>query len=166
MKLNYCFVLLAGFAIFTGLAAAQTPVNPSQVQTQNGVSIYYWTYPASTPGVTLPGQVPDGQVTPGLAVAVQSSDPTVTEFVVTVSYVDSNATPQTTLQKFAATAGAYATGMFPIGVIQSVTSISVVPVVAEIVFPAPPSSNGGSGGSNGTNNRRAPAPVTPQARPH
>jgi hypothetical protein len=162
MKMNYCLALLAGLAILSVSATAQTPVNPSQVQTQNGISLYYWTYPAATPGVTLPGQLPDGQVTPGLAVAVQSSDPTVTEFIVNVSYVDSNAAPQTALQKFAADpTGAFATGMFPIGVIQSVTSIGVVPVVAETVFTPAPSSNV----SPNATSRRTPNPVTPQSKP-
>ena len=111
------------------------------VQTKNNISMYYWIYPTTTTGVSLPGQVPTGTGQAGVAVAVQSSDPTVTGFVVTLTYVDANSATQTAIHKFAAVASDYATELFPVGAITSVTSIGVIPTVdqQEVVFAATPS---------------------------
>lgn len=130
MKSNYILMLTA---MVFGLAQAQTQ---PPVQTKNGVSLYFWIYPTATPGVALPGQLPDGEGTPGVAVAVQSSDATVTAFVVTLNYVASDGSSQTTVHKFAAAATGFTTEMFPVGAIQKVAKLSVIPVAPaqEVVF--------------------------------
>ena len=139
MKSSYIPVLTA-MALIVGSAQAQPPV-----QTKNGLSLYFWIYPTATPGVTLPGQLPDGEGTPGVAVAVQSSDTTVTAFVVTLNYVATDGSSQTTVHKFTAAATGFTTEMFPVGVIQKVAKLSVIPVVQaqEVVF----DQSAGAGGS-------------------
>ena len=144
MTMNYRF-LLAGAAFAMSIAQAQ-------VQTKSGISLYYWTYPTSTPGITLPGELPAGEGQPGLAVAVQSSDSTVAAFVVTVNYTANDGSAQTTVHKFTAAASGYTTELFPVGVIQKVTRVSVIPVVAaqEVVF----DSGSGGAGDGATESRR------------
>ena len=116
----------------------------NQVQTKNNISMYYWIFPTTVAGVSLPGQVPAATGQAGVAVAVQSSDATVTGFVVTLTYAATDGSTQTSIHKFAAVAGDYATEMFPVGTITSVTSVGVIPTVdqQEVVFPATPPTSG------------------------
>jgi hypothetical protein len=133
---------LKNFLLLAAAAVAMFGQAGAPVQTKNNISMYYWIYPAAVTGVSLPGQVPAGTGQSGVAVAVQSSDPAVTGFVVTLTYVDPNSATQTTIHKFAAVSGDYATEMFPVGAITSVTSIGVIPTVdqQEVVFGPSPSS--------------------------
>lgn len=130
-------LLFSGLVVIAGLAQAQ-------VQTKGALSLYFWTYPSATPGVALPGQLPAGEGTPGVAVAVQSSDSTVAAFVVTLSYVASDGSAQTSVHKFASAASGFTTEMFPVGVVQKVAKVSVIPVIAaqEVVFDQTPPADG------------------------
>jgi hypothetical protein len=127
-------------AAATALMLAQTG---AQVQTKNNISMYYSIYPVTVTGVTLPGQVPAGTGQAGVSVSVQSSDTTVTGFVVTLTYVAAaDGSTQSTIHKFAAVAGDYATEAFPVGAVTSVTAVGVIPTIdqQEVVFTtAPPS---------------------------
>ena len=149
------------------LAAATVTLfaqNGAQVQTKNNMSMYYWIYPVTAANISLPGQVPASTVQSGVAVAVQSSDPTVTGFVVTLTYLDSGNGTQTAIHKFKAVAADYATEMFPVGAITSVTSIGVIPTVAqqEVVFSTTPPTNPSATEANFVPVKKRPSPAARQ----